>query len=85
MNALRIVQSEFQEDPPRALPSAETEAIEALLINIEGYEGPIDVLLELDGLELTRFDLSLSSHGHNSVGRDTPHLDVYRSKGIRFT
>jgi segregation and condensation protein A len=36
----------FQEDPPRRdLPEA-TDA-DALLLNIDGYEGPIDVLLEL--------------------------------------
>jgi segregation and condensation protein A len=37
---------EFQEDAPRTLPLGEGEA-DALLINIDGYEGPIDVLLEL--------------------------------------
>ena len=37
--------SEFQEDPPR-VPEQEHEA-DALLLNIDGYEGPIGVLLEL--------------------------------------
>ncbi len=37
----------FEEDPPRtALPEGAHEA-DALLLNIDGYEGPIDVLLEL--------------------------------------
>jgi segregation and condensation protein A len=33
----------FSEDPPRHAP----ESADSLLLNIEGYEGPIDVLLEL--------------------------------------
>lgn len=38
---------EFEEDQPReSLPQGEHEA-DALLINIDGYEGPIDVLLDL--------------------------------------
>ncbi len=38
--------SEFQEDPPRhELPEA--HEADALLLNIDGYEGPIDVLLDL--------------------------------------
>lgn len=36
---------DFQEDPPRI--SEDARAAEALLLNIDGYEGPIDVLLEL--------------------------------------
>lgn len=36
--------SEFQEDPPRAEPVNDADA---LLLNIDGFEGPIDVLLEL--------------------------------------
>ena len=37
----------FEEDPPREdLPQGEHEA-DALLLNIDGYEGPIDVLLDL--------------------------------------
>ncbi len=37
---------EFQEDPPRKeLPQA--HEADALLLNIDGYEGPIDVLLDL--------------------------------------
>ena len=35
--------SSFEEDPPRE--SAETNAADAFLLNIDGYEGPIDVLL----------------------------------------
>lgn len=41
---------EFEEDPPRAAnPDAQNDAHEAdnLLLNIDGYEGPIDVLLDL--------------------------------------
>lgn len=38
--------TEFQEDPPRReLP--ESTDVDALLLNIDGYEGPIDVLLDL--------------------------------------
>lgn len=38
--------AEFQEDPPRRdLPEA--HEADALLLNIDGYEGPIDVLLDL--------------------------------------
>lgn len=36
----------FQEDPPR-VPSAPADDTDALLLNIDGYEGPIDVLLDL--------------------------------------
>lgn len=38
--------SGFQEDPPRSITSAFDET-DALLLDIDGYEGPIDVLLEL--------------------------------------
>ncbi|MEZ5814117.1 MAG: ScpA family protein [Alphaproteobacteria bacterium] len=34
----------FEEDPPRMAPVSEADA---LLLNIDGFEGPIDVLLEL--------------------------------------
>lgn len=38
----------FQEDPPRrAMELPEAGDSDALLLNIDGYEGPIDVLLEL--------------------------------------
>lgn len=37
---------EFEEDPPR-LPHEEISEADALLLDIDGYEGPIDVLLEL--------------------------------------
>ena len=37
---------EFQEDPPREVVEQSHEA-DALLLNIDGYEGPISVLLEL--------------------------------------
>lgn len=36
--------SDFQEDPPR---SEEIEQADALLLKLDGYEGPIDVLLDL--------------------------------------
>lgn len=36
----------FEEDPPRVLPEGEHDA-DALLLNIDGYEGPIDVLLAM--------------------------------------
>lgn len=35
----------FEEDPPRAPES--THEVDALLLDIDGYEGPIDILLEL--------------------------------------
>ncbi|MAF98360.1 MAG: segregation/condensation protein A [Micavibrio sp.] len=38
--------SVFQEDAPR-VPSQEVREADALLLNIDGFEGPIDVLLEL--------------------------------------
>lgn len=34
---------QFEEDPPRAMP----HEVDSLLLKIEGYEGPIEVLLEL--------------------------------------
>jgi segregation and condensation protein A len=41
-----IQSAEFQEDPPRReLPEA--HEADALLLNIDGYEGPIDVLLDM--------------------------------------
>jgi segregation and condensation protein A len=39
--------SDFVEDPPRSASAAETATADTLLLNIEGYEGPIDVLLDL--------------------------------------
>ncbi|MAE52168.1 MAG: segregation/condensation protein A [Micavibrio sp.] len=44
--AVKSDQPEFQEDPPRTPPSPIHEA-DQLLINVDGYEGPIDVLLDL--------------------------------------
>lgn len=37
---------EFEEDPPRQ-QIADTDATDQLLLNIDGYEGPIDVLLDM--------------------------------------
>jgi len=45
MTTAQASSPEFQEDPPRV--SQDTHAADALLLNIDGYEGPIDVLLEL--------------------------------------
>ncbi len=36
----------FEEDPPRVLPEGEHDA-DALLLDIDGFEGPIDVLLNM--------------------------------------
>ncbi|MCB9990872.1 MAG: segregation/condensation protein A [Rhodospirillales bacterium] len=36
----------FEEDPPRVLPEGEHDA-DALLLDIDGYEGPIDILLTM--------------------------------------
>ena len=44
MSTASQTKPEFQEDPPRVAPKREADA---LLLNIEGFEGPIDVLLEL--------------------------------------
>lgn len=44
MSDIAVQDSEFQEDPPRVEKPDETDA---LLLNIDGFEGPIDVLLEL--------------------------------------
>ncbi len=46
-----MMQAAFEEDPPRdfdasQFPEGEHEA-DSLLLNIDGYEGPIDVLLEM--------------------------------------
>ena len=38
---------EFQEDPPRRSITSEFDDVDALLLDIDGYEGPIDVLLSL--------------------------------------
>ena len=45
MSEAAVQSPEFQEDPPR-VPAQAHEA-DALLLNIDGYEGPINVLLEL--------------------------------------
>lgn len=38
----------FEEDPPRNIPSdMMDDDVDSLLINIDGYEGPIDVLLDM--------------------------------------
>ncbi|MGB0719604.1 MAG: segregation and condensation protein A [Bdellovibrionales bacterium] len=37
----------FEEDPPRVAPASGDTDADALLLDIDGYEGPIDVLLEL--------------------------------------
>ncbi len=37
----------FEEDPPRRSATSQFDDVDALLLDIDGYEGPIDVLLEL--------------------------------------
>ena len=44
MSDIAVQESEFQEDPPRM---EDVHEADALLLNIDGFEGPIDVLLEL--------------------------------------
>lgn len=46
MSAIEQSFDGFQEDPPRA-PANEAHEADALLLNIDGYEGPIDILLDL--------------------------------------
>ena len=41
------VDDHFEEDPPRHAQGGADADVDALLLNIDGYEGPIDVLLEL--------------------------------------
>ncbi|MGQ0526954.1 MAG: segregation and condensation protein A [Alphaproteobacteria bacterium] len=38
---------DFQEDPPRDALTPDQQDADALLLDIDGYEGPIDVLLEM--------------------------------------
>lgn len=45
MSEAAVQKPEFQEDPPRV--AEQTHEADALLLNIDGYEGPINVLLEL--------------------------------------
>lgn len=47
MTTAQATQPEFQEDPPRMPPQSDVHEADALLLNIDGYEGPISVLLEL--------------------------------------
>ena len=47
MTAETAVKQEFQEDPPRMPVSEDVHEADALLLDIDGYEGPIGVLLEL--------------------------------------
>ena len=37
----------FEEDPPRNEGLLDSDPVDSLLINIDGYEGPIDVLLDM--------------------------------------
>ncbi len=39
--------AQFQEDPPRSEVASQVDEADKLLLNIDGFEGPIDVLLEL--------------------------------------
>ena len=39
--------AQFQEDPPRSEIASQVDEADKLLLNIDGFEGPIDVLLEL--------------------------------------
>lgn len=45
MNAETIKQMKFEEDPPRQQDNVQDA--DRLLLNVDGYEGPIDVLLDL--------------------------------------
>jgi segregation and condensation protein A len=48
MTALPNPKPDFQEDPPRMAPPEDSaDDTDSLLLNIDGYEGPIEVLLEL--------------------------------------
>jgi segregation and condensation protein A len=52
--------SEFQEDPVQRLNADEASEEERLVVDLEGYEGPIDVLLALareQKLDLTRISI----------------------------
>ncbi len=39
--------TDFQEDPPRDRQNADTRLTDTLLLNLDGYDGPIDLLLQL--------------------------------------
>lgn len=47
MTTTQAQKAEFQEDPPRTSAQHDAHEADALLLDIDGYEGPIDVLLEL--------------------------------------
>ena len=47
MTTIQSQSPEFQEDPPRVTATSQFDDVDALLLDIDGYEGPIDVLLEL--------------------------------------
>lgn len=53
--------SEFKEDPPRNAGEADAaSSADTLLVNLEGYEGPIDVLLQLardQKVDITRISI----------------------------
>jgi segregation and condensation protein A len=42
-----LKEPQFEEDPPRMVESEDVNEADALLLNIDGYEGPIGVLLDL--------------------------------------
>lgn len=42
-----LKEPQFEEDPPRMAASEDQDETDALLLNIDGYEGPIGVLLDL--------------------------------------
>ncbi|MBX2833560.1 MAG: segregation/condensation protein A [Micavibrio sp.] len=47
MSTIAANRSEFAEDAPRVPVQDNAHEADALLLNIEGYEGPIDILLEM--------------------------------------
>lgn len=47
MTNVQVQTPEFQEDPPRDAQDQTVHEADALLLDIDGYEGPIDILLEL--------------------------------------
>lgn len=59
----------FEEDPPRDAEASFIDDADALLLNIDGYEGPIEVLLDMarsQKVDLTKISILQLSHQYLS-------------------
>ena len=57
----------FEEDPPRVAMKANAHEADALLLDIDGYEGPINVLLEFVISEASSNNVGINFMCENSL------------------